>query len=270
MVMYGAQIAFKEYVPALGIHKSPWVGFTHFQSFFSSRYFSRILGNTLIISFLSLAFVFPAPIIFALLLNEIRKKTVKRFVQTVSYLPHFVSIMVVAGMIINFTARGGFINDLVELFGGERLNWLQLPGAFRPIYIISEVWQTIGWTSIIYIAALTSVDQERYEAAEVDGAGRLQKMWYISLPSIMPTITTMLILRIGNIMNVGFEKIFLLYNDATRETADVISTFVYRRGLMDFAFSFSSAVGLFNSVISLILLFSANYLSRKMTESSIF
>jgi len=270
MVMYGAQIAFKNYVPALGIHGSPWAGFIHFKSFFESRYFIRILRNTLQISFMVLIFGFPLPIIFALLLNEVRVKWYKRTVQTFSYLPHFISIMVVAGMIINFTSRNGFINDIIVLFGGTRQTWLQNPAAFKPIYVISDIWQSMGWSSIIYIAALTSIDVERYEAASIDGANRFQKVWYISIPGIMPAITTLLILRMGSIMSVGFEKIILLYNDATRETADVISSFVYRRGLMDFAFSYSSAVGLFNSLVNLILVFSANKLSRKITESSLF
>ena len=270
MVLYGAQIAFKNYIPAQGIAGSPWAGFVHFRSFFESRYFIRILSNTLQISFMVLVFGFPLPIIFALLLNEIRVKWYKRAVQTFSYLPHFISIMVVAGMIITFTARNGFINDIITFFGGTRQTWLQNPAAFKPIYVISDIWQSMGWSSIIYIAALTSIDVERYEAASIDGANRFQKVWYISIPGIMPAITTLLILRMGSIMSVGFEKIILLYNDATRETADVISSFVYRRGLMDFAYSYSSAVGLFNSLVNLILVFTANKLSKKITESGLF
>ena len=268
--MWGAQIAFKDFIPAFGIDGSQWVGLKHFTDFISSNYFSRIVGNTLIINVLLLAFSFPASIILALLLNELRSQKYKRVVQTFSYLPHFISIMVVAGMITDFTASRGIINDIIEMFGGQRQTFLQNPNAFRPIYIVSEVWQTMGWGSIIYIAALASIDVQQYEAALLDGANRWQKTLYITLPGIAPTIIIMLIMRLGQMMNVGFEKIILLYKPSTYITADVISSFVYRRGLEEFAYSYSTAVGMFNSVINMIFLVTANFIARKTSETSLF
>ena len=222
-----------------------------------------------IISVYSLIFSFPAPIILALLLNELRNKTFKRMVQTISYLPHFISIMVVCGMIIDFTATDGFINDIIEFFGGQRSSLLLKPELFRTIYISSDIWQNVGWGSIIYLAALTGVDTQLYEAAVIDGAGRWKQLLHVTLPGIAPTIVILLILRIGQIMNVGFEKIILLYNPATYSTADVISSFVYRKGLLEFSYSYSAAVGLFNSVINFILLILANKLSKHVNDISL-
>lgn len=267
--MYGAMIAFKEYSPVKGIVGSEWVGFSHFQDFFSSYYFWRILKNTIILSLFNLIFEFPAPIILALLINEVRSRFFKRFVQSVTYMPYFISMVVICGMITDFTNPGGIVNTLLTFLGYDGNAMLQKPELFRPIYIVSEIWQKIGWESIIYISALMSIDQEQYEAARMDGAGRLKQIFYITLPGIIPTIMIMLILRIGNMMNVGFEKIILLYNPGTYETADIISSFVYRKGLLEFGWSYSSAVGLFNSLISLILLISANYISRKVNENSL-
>lgn len=267
--MYGALIAFKDFSPMKGITGSEWVGFTHFADFFSSYYFWRILVNTLLISLYSLVFMFPAPILLALLINEVRNQPFKRVVQTVSYMPYFISLVVIAGMITDFTNSGGIINTFLSWFGYDGTAMLQKPGLFRPIYIISEVWQRVGWESIIYLAALAGIDQEQYEAARIDGAGRIKQMLHITLPGIMPTIVILLILRIGNMLNVGFEKIILLYNPVTYETADVISSFVYRKGILEFGWSYSSAVGLFNSLINLILLISANYISRKVNDSSL-
>lgn len=267
--MYGAVIAFKNFSPMKGIMGSPWAGFVHFQSFFDSVYFFRVVRNTLLINLYSLLFGFPAPILLALLLNEIRQRSFKRLVQTVSYLPHFISIMVVCGIIIDFTGRNGLINDILVLFGAERFNLLAKPELFRAIYVGSDIWQSVGWGSIIYLAALSGVDAEQYEAATIDGAGRFRKIWYISIPGILPTIVILLILRMGSMMNVGFEKIILLYNAGTYETADVISSFVYRKGLLEFNYSFSSAVGLFNSFINFSLLLSANWISRKLNETSL-
>lgn len=267
--MYGAIIAFKDFNPMKGILGSPWVGFTHFISFFEGAYFGRVLRNTLLINIYGLLFGFPAPIILALCLNEIQNKIFKRTVQTISYLPHFVSLMVICGIIVNFTSRNGLINHIIAFFGGERVNLLSRPEYFRPIYIISDIWQSVGWGSIIYLAALSGIDVEQYEAARIDGASRWQKIWHISIPGIMPTIVILLILRMGNMMNVGFEKIILLYNPGTYETADVISSYVYRKGLMEFSFSFSSAVGLFNSVINFTLLLCANWISRRVNETSL-
>jgi putative aldouronate transport system permease protein len=267
--MYGAIIAFKDFAPGRGIWGSPWAGFSHFESFFRSIYFVRVVRNTILLSVLNLLFGFPAPILLALLLNEIRGSAFKRTVQTVTYLPHFVSIMVICGMIIDFTARDGLINDLVVFFGGERVTMLLKQELFRPLYVITEIWQRVGWSSIIYLAALTAIDTQLYEAATIDGAGRLRQTWSITLPGLLPTIVIMLILRIGQMMNIGFEKIILLYNPTIYETADVISSYVYRKGLLDFSFSFSTAVGLFDSAINFGLLVSANALSRRHNATSL-
>lgn len=267
--MYGALIAFKEYSPSLGIMGSPWVGFEHFQSFFESFYFGRVMKNTLIISFATLIFGFPAPIIFALLLNALRSKGYAKAIQTFSYMPHFISLVVICGMIKQFTLDNGVINDIIAAFGGNRVSMLTEPAYFVPVYVISGIWQEVGWGSIVYLAALTSVDQSLYEAAAIDGAGRLKQTFHITIPGIMPTIITMLLLKVGNILNVGYEKIILLYNPATYETADVISSFVYRKGLLEFDWSFSAAVGLFNSLINLTLLVISNNVSKNLTDSSL-
>ncbi|OMF30051.1 sugar ABC transporter permease [Paenibacillus sp. FSL H8-0548] len=267
--MYGALIAFKEYSPMKGILGSDWVGLKHFYDFFNSYYFWRILKNTIVISVYSLIFEFPAPIILALLINEVRSKSFKRVAQTITYMPYFISLVVICGIITDFTNADGVINRLLMLLGYDGQAMLQKPELFRPIYILSEIWQRIGWESIIYIAALMSIDVEQYEAAKMDGASRLKQIFYITLPGIMPTIAIMLILRMGNLLNVGFEKIILLYNPITYETADVISSFVYRKGLLEFGWSYSSAVGLFNSLINLALLITANYISRKVNKSSL-
>lgn len=267
--MYGAIIAFKDYSPALGIMESPWVGFKHFLAFFDSFYFWRILKNTIVMSLASLLFGFPAPILLALLLNEVTNRPYKRFVQTVSYIPHFISLVVVCSMIKEFTMDSGIINDFLSLFGFDRVTMLNEKQYFVPIYVISNIWQQIGWDSIIYLAALTGVSKELYEAADLDGASKLKQVFYVTLPGILPTIITMLLLKIGNILNVGYEKVILLYNEATYETADVISSYVYRKGLQEFDWSFSTAVGLFNSVINFTLLIISNKISKKVSETSL-
>lgn len=267
--MYGVIIAFKNFSPGRGILGSSWVGFQWFKDFFSSYYFGRLLRNTVLINVLNLIFSFPAPIILALLLNELRHERFKKTVQTVSYLPHFISLVVICGMIHDFTARDGIINDIVEWFGGERKTMLLEPGLFRPIYIISGIWQNVGWDSIIYLAALSGIDQELYEAAVIDGANRWKQTLHITLPGILPTIVILLIMRIGAMMNVGHEKIILLYNSNIYETADVISTFVYRKGLSQANYSYSAAVGLFNSIVNFVLIILANWFSRKATEISL-
>lgn len=266
--MYGSIIAFKDYSVAGGIWGSDWVGFMHFQDFFQSYYFWRLIRNTFLISFYDLIFGFPAPIILAILLNELRSKWYKKLVQTVSYLPHFVSLVVICGMIIDFTSRNGLINTIIEFFGGERSALLAAASNFRTIYISTSIWQGVGWASIIYLAALSGINPELYEAAKVDGAGRFRQIWSITLPGLIPIITILLILRIGGLLEVGFEKIILLYNPNTYETADVISSFVYRKGLVETSnFSFSTAVGLFESVINFILLVSANTISRRFSDN---
>ncbi len=267
--MYGAVIAFKNFSAALGTWKSPWAGLSYFRMFFNDVYFTRVLRNTIQISLLDLLFGFPAPIILALLINEVRQNWFKKMVQTVTYVPHFISMMVIAGIIMDFTARDGAINDLLALLGFERRTMLLVPGLFRPVYIISEIWQKIGWGSIVYLGALTAVDPQLYEAASIDGTGRFGKIIHVTLPGILPTIVIMLILRLGSIMNVGYEKIILLYNPTVYETSDVISSYSYRKGLQEMNYSYSTAVGLFNSVINFLLVIGANTISRKVGETSL-
>lgn len=268
--MYGVIIAFKKYRPGLGIMGSPWVGFKYFEQFFSDPYFFRTLRNTFVISFQQLLFGFPMPIILALLLNEVRSKWFKKTVQTISYMPHFISLVVVCGIVKNFCQSNGVINDIIAFFGGERQNLLAQAKYFRSIYLVSGIWQQIGWNSIIYLAALSGIDQEQYEAAKIDGASRLQQMFYITLPGIMPTISTLLVLQVGKILGVGYEKILLLYSETTYNVADVISTYVYRRGLVSAEFSYSTAVGLFNSAVNLLFLMIANKASKKMGQSGLY
>lgn len=267
--MYGAIIAFKDFAPGLGVSGSPWVGFKHFTDFFTSLHFTRVIKNTMLISVYELIWGFPAPILLALLLNEIRVKLFKSTVQTLTYLPHFISLVVICGMIRDFSGSNGVINDIVTLFGGSRTALLQNPKMFRPVYIVSGIWQHIGWDSIIYLAALAGIDQEQYEAASIDGCGRFKQILHVTLPGIASTIIILLILRMGRMLNVGYEKIILLYNPATYETADVISSYVYRRGLLEFNWSFSTAVGLFNSIINFTLIIWTNKISRKVSETSL-
>ena len=265
--MFGAIIAFKNFSPRVGIFDSPWArshGFEHFLSFFKSFYFTRVVGNTLIISISGILFSFPVPIIFALLLNEVKSKHFKRTVQTIAYMPHFISLVVVCSMIVMFTQNNGFIVQIMTMLGYQGTgSLLNKQNAFVPIYIISGIWQEMGWSCIIYLAALSSIDQELYEAARIDGANRFKQTIHITFPGIMGTIILLLILRIGSLMNVGHEKIILLYNESIYQTADVISSFVFRRGLVNGDWSFSTAVGLFNSVINFTLVMLANWLSNK-------
>ncbi|MCR8633029.1 ABC transporter permease [Paenibacillus radicis (ex Xue et al. 2023)] len=267
--MYGASIAFKDFSAIKGISGSPWVGFQNFSDFFKDVYFVRIFRNTLLLSLYNIIFGFPAPIILALLLNEVRKQIFKRFVQSVTYLPHFISVMVLCGLIVDFTSRNGIINDLLAFMGMERVTMLLKPELFRSIYVGSNIWQELGWGSIIYLAALAGIDQDLYEAATIDGAGRFKQMLHVTLPGIMPTIIILFILKMGSMMNVGFDKIFLLYNPITYETSDVISTYVYRKGILEANYSFSAAVGLFNSVINFVLLVATNQFSKKVNETSL-
>ena len=267
--MYGIIIAFKDYNIVKGIVGSPWVGVKHFQKFLMDPYFWKLVRNTLAINIYGLVWGFPAPIILALLLNELRNQRFKRLVQSISYLPHFISTVVVCGMIVNFLSTDGIVNQVIKSMGGKTIQFLMLPEWFRTIYIASGIWEGVGWGSIIYLAALTSVDEELYEAATIDGANRWKRLLHITLPGIAPTISIMLILNLGRLMSIGFEKIILLYNGSTYETADVISTFVYRRGLLGSDFSYATAVGLFQAVIGLILLYSANKISRKVSETGL-
>lgn len=267
--MYGAIIAFKEFSPARGIWGSPWIGLQNFLDFFQSYSFSRVLKNTIIISLASIVFGFPIPIVLALLINELKNRTLKKTVQTVSYMPHFISMVVVCGLIREFTADTAIINYLLGFLGWQKVTMLNQPDLFVPLYVLSGIWQEAGWGSIIYLAALSGIDQELYEAARIDGAGRWKQTLHITLPGLTPTIIILFILRMGGIMNVGFEKILLLYNPAIYDTSDVISTFVYRKGMLDFSWSYSSAVGLFNSAINYLFLVLSNFILDKTKETSL-
>jgi putative aldouronate transport system permease protein len=267
--MYGAIIAFKDYSPADGILGSPWIGLQNFQDFFGSVYILRLIRNTLAINVLDIIFGFPAPIILALLLNELTSQGFKRWVQTITYLPHFMSLVVVVGIMIDFLARSGLINNLLGFVGIPSTAFIQEAGWYWILYVGSSIWQSIGWGSIIYLAAIANVDPALYEAAVVDGANRWRQMWHITLPGIMPMIITLLILRIGMMMSVGYEKTILMYNPSTYDTADVISSYVYRKGVLGMDYGFSAAVGLFNSVINFAFLFAANRLSRRANQMSL-
>ncbi|GHU16458.1 sugar ABC transporter permease [Spirochaetia bacterium] len=267
--MYGAVIAFKTYVPARGILGSPWVGLKHFKDFFGSFYFGRLIKNTFLISFWGIIFGFPAPILLALMLNEIRGRAFKKITQTVSYLPYFVSLIVICGLIRDFCSESGLIGQIAVQMGGVPGSLLSRPENFYAIYTASGIWQGIGWGSIIYLAAIAGIDMELYDAAIIDGAGRFRQILHITIPCILPTVIILFLLNIGNILNVGFEKIILLYSPAIYSTADVISTFTYRRGLIENNFSYSTAVGLFNSAINFVFLVAANTVSRRVSETSL-
>jgi putative aldouronate transport system permease protein len=267
--MYGAIIAFQDYNPRQGVTGSEWVGFDQFIRFFTSPYFGRLVKNTLLLSVYGIIFGFPAPIILALLLNELRARRFKKTVQTITYLPHFISLVVVTGIIKDFTQSTGLINDIIVMFGGERSSLIQNPALYRTIYIVSDIWQGIGWGSIIYLSALSGVDQQLYEAASIDGAGRWKQLIHVTLPGIAPTIVIMLIMRMGQLLGTGYEKTILLYNEATYETADVIASYIYRVGILERNWSYSTAIGLFNSVINLALLIATNKISRRVSETSL-
>ena len=268
--MFGILMAFQNYKPALGLLKSEWVGFQHFINFFQSDTFFRVIKNTLVLSIYDLIFAFPAPIILALLLNEVHNKPFKKTVQTISYLPYFLSMVVICGIIRDFTASNGPITAFVTAVTGKTGNLLSMPEMFRPIFITTNIWQMVGYNSIIYLAALSQIDDTQYEAAVIDGAGYWKQCLHVTLPGIAPTIIIMLILRVGQLMSVNFEKVLLLYNQATYETSDVISTYVYRQGIINYNYGYSTAVGLFNSVIGFILIVTTNTLSKKVTETSLF
>ncbi|MDU4695385.1 MAG: ABC transporter permease subunit [Paenibacillus sp.] len=268
--MYGIQIAFKNFIPVNGILGSPWAGFDHFVRFFNSYYFWDLMWNTLGISLYGLAVGFPLPIILALAFNEVKDGFFKRTVQTVTYAPHFISMVVMAGMIITFlTPSTGMIVNVIEAFGFTPPDFLTDPRWFKTVYVFSDVWQGTGWGTIIYLAALTGVDPGLHEAAILDGASRMQRIRYINIPAILPTITILMILNMGSLLGVGFEKILLLQNPLNMESSDVISTFVYRSGLLDAQYSFSTAVGLFNSVVNAILLITVNQIVRRTSENSL-
>lgn len=268
--MWGIMISFKDFKPLLGFAESDWVGFKHFVDFFTGPYFWRVVKNTLLLNVWGIVFGFTAPIILALMLNEIRDGKFKKTVQTITYMPHFISLVVVAGIIHIFTADEGVITQILQLITGkDYTSLLGYSSFFRPIYTFSGIWQGIGWNSIIYLAAMSSIDPALYEAADIDGVGRIKKMWYITLPQIAPTIVILFIFAIGGLMASGHEKIILLYNPLTYDTADVIASYVYRRGLREASLSFSTAVGLFSAVINFGLLWVTNKVAKRTSEVSL-
>ncbi|MEH6994972.1 ABC transporter permease subunit [Neobacillus drentensis] len=269
--MWGLQIAFKDYSLFIGIADSPWVGLENFERFFQSEYFLRTLKNTVLISLYTLIFAFPAPILLALLFNEVKNAVFKKSMQTLTYLPHFISIVVIAGIVTNFLSpTTGIVNQIIDKLGGEKIYFLIEPEYFRTILISSmNIWKDVGFNAIIYLAAIAGINPALYEAAKIDGAGRWKQMWHITLPSILPTIIILFIINIGSFLEVGYEAILLLYQPATYETADVINTFVYRAGLQEGQYELGAAAGLFNSVVGLILVFAANKISKKVTENGL-
>lgn len=268
--MFGITMAFQDFKATKGFWGSEFVGLANFEAFFSSPDFGHVLRNTLVISLLGLCVAFPLTIVFALLLNELTHLRFKKVVQTISYMPYFISAVVLCGLIIEFVSSNGIITNMLVSLGLPRQNLLQNPKYFWWINLLSDIWQGLGYGSIVFIAAISGVSQELHEAACIDGANRLRRVWHVTLPAIVPTIVTMLILRVGLLMTVGFDKILLLYNPSIYETADVISTHVARMGIERMQYGYSAAVGLFNSVVATALLLISNYLSRKLTETSVF
>lgn len=267
----GLVIAFKDYKPLLGIEGSPWVGFENFETFFTGPFFWRTTRNTILINIYNLIFGFPIPIILALLFNEVSNSKFRTVVQTISYMPRFISTVVIAGLVVNFLSpSSGVINTFIRMFGGEPIYFLTKPEYFRAIYVLQGIWSGAGFGSIIYYSSLCSIDSQLYEAVTIDGGGRMRQIWSVALPGLLPTIAIMLIMQIGNLMNVGYELIILLYQPVTYETADVIGSYVYRLGMQQANYSLSTAVGLFNGIISLILVTSANFVSKKIGDVSIF
>lgn len=267
--MIGLSIAFEDYKPSLGFFGSPFVGFKHFINFFQDFYFQRVFFNTIRIAVLTLVCTFPAPIILALLINELKSRRLSKFVQTITYIPHFISIVVVVSIMMDLTARDGAITYFLSKFGFEPVTMLNQKEYFLPLYIISAIWQNIGWNSIIYLSALTSIDAELYEAARIDGAGKFRQLVSVTLPCLLPTIIVMLILQVGKMFNVGYEKIILMYNPLTYEVADVINTYVYRKGLLEMNWSYSAAVGFFNSTVSFLLVWITNKFSNRVSGNSL-
>ncbi|MDT2989956.1 ABC transporter permease [Enterococcus casseliflavus] len=269
--MGGLVIAFQDYQPFLGILGSPFVGFTHFIRLFTEDTFVMLMRNTLIMFFLNITISFPFPILLALMLNEVNNRRLKKGIQTIIYLPHFMSwVIVVSIFYVLLTTEGGVINNMIESLGGERIPFLTSRTWLRPMYIFQDLWKGAGWGTIVYLAAITNVDEQLYEAADMDGAGKLRKMWHITLPYIRPTIVTLLILKIGSILDMGFEHMFLLMNSMNREVAQIFDTFVYTAGIQNGQLSYSTAVGLFKGLVGLILVIFANRLAKKIGEDGIY
>lgn len=268
--MYGVTIAFKDYKPFKGYFASSWVGLKHFRTLFKYPYVWRMVRNTFLLSFYSLIWGFPAPIIFALILNEVKNERGKRFVQTVTYLPHFISTVVIVSMVTMFLSPStGILNTFIKSLGLNKVNFMGSPKYWRTIYISSGIWSGVGWGSILYLAALTNIDPTLYESAIMDGANTFQKIIHINIPCIAPTIITMLILRTGQLMSVGFEKVYLLQGAANLEVSEVIQTYVYTNGLRNLQYSYGTAIGLLNSIVNISFLFAANYISRSVNETSL-
>ncbi len=268
--MYGATLAFKNFNPMKGIIGSEWVGLQYFQRFFHSPSFGNILSNTLILSIANLGFSLPLPILLALALNECKSRVVSKTVQMVTYAPYFLSTVIMVSLLLQWSSSyGGLFNNILGLLGVEPVNLFGHAKYFRSTYIVSGIWQYTGFNSIIYLAALSSVDVSLYEAAKIDGASKLQKIWHIDLPSVLPTIIILLILNCGQIMNIGFDKVYLMQTDLNLQTSEIIATYTYKVGLLDMDFSYATAVGLFNSAVNLILLTSVNKISRKFSETSL-
>ncbi|RCW72009.1 ABC transporter permease [Saliterribacillus persicus] len=269
--MWGVLMAFQDYSPFLGFWESDWVGFDHFQYFFQNPDFFRLLRNTLILAFYDIIFFFPAPIIVALLLNEVRMQLFKRTIQTLVYVPHFMSWVIIASISYVFlTTSGGAVNAVVEYFTGEKISFLSSPDWFRPMIIGQVIWKETGWGTVIFLAALASVSAEQYEAAIIDGAGRFRRMWHVTLPALRSTIVILLILRLGNFLDQGFQQIYLMTNSLNRSVADVFDTYVYFVGITQGAFSYSTAVGLFKAVVGIILIYGADYVAKKMGQTGLF
>ena len=267
--MVGLLMAFERYSPKKGFFGSKWVGLKNFKDFFESYYFWRVLRNTIRISITNLIFSFPMPIILALMINELRTKHYKKAVQTITYLPHFISLVVIMSMLADLTSRNGAITQFLSHFGFTPTTMLQEQKYFLPLYIISGIWQNVGWNSIIYLSAIVGIDAELYEAAKIDGAGKMRQLFSVTLPCLLPTIIIMFILQMGKMFNVGHEKILLMYNPLTYEVADVINTYVYSQGLVNMNWSYSAAVGMFNSVVSFLLVWGTNKFSKKLSGSSL-
>lgn len=269
--MWGVLIAFQDYSPFDGLLHSPWVGFKHFTVFFGEPQFWMLLRNTMILAIYNLVFFFPLPIILALMLNELRQEVYKRVIQSLIYIPHFISWVVVVGIVyILFTTEGGIVNELLVMMGGEKINFLLNASWFRTMIVGEMIWKETGWGTILFLAALAGVDPQQYEAARIDGAGRWMQLWHVTIPAIQSTIVILLILRLGNFLDLGFEQIFLMLNPMNREVGEVFDTYVYTRGLLQGDFSYSTAVNLFKSTVGIILVVSANYLAKKVGEEGIY
>lgn len=267
--MYGLLIAFKDYNPYEGIMASDWVGLEHFKLFMEGPYFLRTIKNTFLLGIFTLVFSFPAPIILAIMLNEVKQKTYKSFVQTSTFLPYFISTVVICGITVNMLAPNGLVNNVIDFFGFDRIYFMTKPEWFRAIYIITGIWSSCGYSAIVFMAALAGIDPCLYEACVVDGGGKFRQIWHVTLPGILPTVVTMLIIQVGGMFSIGYEKIILLYQPVTYETADVISTYMYRVGMSEGKYDLATAVGLFNSIVSLVFVWGTNVISKRLTETSL-